>query len=1113
MDGQASAQSNVLNSDKHGIAKRPPTKYLATVETNGVWDAPLMFPLVYGEREQLYVYGPVNPQVVSCLTGDAKQMAVFPSSENPATSSYAAYGMVTAAAPNQLSHVRVGDVTFIANHTKQPAMKSTAWQGYTNKYDKIRAGDGTEFLSVGAITNDDVWAAWVNKIDPDTEAYYTVAWSEDVNGTVTEYSATINRKYVKPNMGDLVLSGLDVDWYKLSSTKGANNALWLCAQLAYHVTNRTNSSSNHMMQATSLCGTNVDYGKPNNQQQDGFKLGTASVLGRYVNQDGDGGVGTLTSVSSSSTVSKKGKNPGVPHAAFHKTGTDLQDYFGIAWRTVGDISDLPPISWTNHTLKIMSETSVSTGFYMRFVDDSILPTTYQHVGSDEDHPDDTYPLFSPTTSLTKDGHWEEYCGVGVTTDVDSATMPHMVVRRPDGSFAFMEARGALEVNAGNSGELTTDLEYRDSLEFMEDGLGQDGHIRFLRDSGFTGGASLELFGGLDIGASPFVVGDTIKFTERTPDPLRSGKLPKRTSLGGGHTLAFDTTYYITSYGVSGLNSSGSWVEGSREFITISETEGGPTLTDYDPVGPPGERNIGLSLTTYEDLEYAPRLAGDDDSNPLPDFFTNPIKGLSSFQDRLCIFTENEVTLSATSDSFDFFRSTVRDLLDSAPIQVRPSQADTESIVHLIPYQNGLVVVTNRKQIIIYGEGGALSHKTLTISQAAASETDLRAKPISIQNSLYCAYSTSYGGGLYEFYPESASAFTARDVSQQVPGFLPEGPRSLQGSSKHNMLFWLDDGAGDASSYRDRETLYVYSWDVDGADKRQSAWTSWRFNETNEASAAQPGIHEDYELHNIVCLGDRLYMLVQSAGMVVLDYIDLNVDFVEDKLDYVRQDDFGGIMLDQLTSNDSFVSIETVPSADAGTIYDTAITVPWPTPQGFKRKDSMVVVATKSVPNETAYLPDTRTTTIHTDRADTVTTVDGNMVFILPGDKTDSQWTIWVGYPYTMSHTLGPFSPIIGDRHVRGRNVFVRGARMTYSKLPELTIQTSTLTDTSAAREQLILPLSTGGALRGEEFFAVHQNLEDLEVSLINDQPWQSMIQGITYDLNIQEGTHISSSRR
>ena len=130
-----------------------------------------------------------------------------------------------------------------------------------------------------------------------------------------------------------------------------------------------------------------------------------------------------------------------------------------------------------------------------------------------------------------------------------------------------------------------------------------------------------------------------------------------------------------------------------------------------------------------------------------------------------------------------------------------------------------------------------------------------------------------------------------------------------------------------------------------------------------------------------------------------------------------------------------------------------------------------------------------------------------MVFTLPGNKTSSQWTIWVGYPYTMSHTLGSFSPVIGDRHVRGRNVFVRGARMTYSKLPELTIQTSTLTDTARAREQLILPLSTGGALRGEEFFAVHQNLEDLEVSLINDQPWQSMIQGITYDLNIQEGTN------
>ena len=254
MDGQASAQSNVLNSAQHGLAKRPPTKYLATVETNGVWDAPLMFPLVYGGREQLYVYGANNPQVVSCLTGDVKQMAVFPSSGNPATSSYAAYGMLGAAAPNQLSHVRVGDVTFIANHTKQPAMKSTAWQGYTSKSAEIRKGDDSGFLSVGAIKNDDVWTAWVQKIDPNNRGMYKITWTEDLDGTVAEHTSAVERW--KAGLSNSSYWGYDLSVGDQNQLGGqcAANALHVCTKLGFRASNVENANDDNMMQATSLTG-------------------------------------------------------------------------------------------------------------------------------------------------------------------------------------------------------------------------------------------------------------------------------------------------------------------------------------------------------------------------------------------------------------------------------------------------------------------------------------------------------------------------------------------------------------------------------------------------------------------------------------------------------------------------------------------------------------------------------------------------------------------------------------------------------------------------------------------------------------------------------------------
>ena len=173
MDGQASAQSNALNSPRYGLCKRPNSNYLANVETNAAWSAPLMFPLVYGGVEKLYVYGATVPMTVGCSNGTKANICVFPSSSNVATSSYANYDMSSGSYPNNVSYVRVGDVTFIAHSAKPPAMKTTTWLGYNS--DKFEADGSTRWETTApedgidsgttTVTNDDVWAAQLTKIE------------------------------------------------------------------------------------------------------------------------------------------------------------------------------------------------------------------------------------------------------------------------------------------------------------------------------------------------------------------------------------------------------------------------------------------------------------------------------------------------------------------------------------------------------------------------------------------------------------------------------------------------------------------------------------------------------------------------------------------------------------------------------------------------------------------------------------------------------------------------------------------------------------------------------------------------------------------------------------
>ena len=1010
MDGQASAQSNALNSPRYGLCKRPNSNYLANVEINAAWSAPLMFPLVYGGVEKLYVYGATAPMTVGCSNGTKTTMCVFPSSSNVATSSYANYDMSSATYPNNVSYVRVGDVTFIAHSAKQPAMKTTTWLGYNS--DKFEADGSTRWETTApedgidsgttTVTNDDVWAAQLTKIELTKNSRFDLTWTETISGTTKEWYADVKTS---------VSNGNDVGLDNQGGTGSRASGPVLATILAYQTTVAQNDAGTpqNMHQATSLSPVSYDDATHDLSEAEQAKA-TAVVTGRYINQ----AHGSLSSMLFNNTK--------------HSDGARL------AWKIVDNITELPSRSWEDHTLKVADEEINPNGFYMRFVSDDDAPmitsnTVSGIAGNDGE--------MTATKRLPRSGHWEEYCGVGVLTEVDSATMPHMVVRRPDGSFAFMEARGSFPVNTSDP-----------TL-----GLGVTPKLAIHIDDGFDG------MGSDSTDAKPFVVGDTISFSEHATTDAAT--VPTQ--------FEYETEYFVVYVERSGDDD---WL------IKISETKGGAPIDFTDPDGGIATCELTVNLTTYKNLKFSSRKAGDDDTNKLPDFFKNPIEGLFSYQDRLGIFTENEVTLSGTDDAFNFFRSTIRDLLDSDRLRVRPSQADNESIQQILPYKTGLIIVTNRKQLMLYGQNGALAPGTVTVVEASSAETDVYTTPVVVDDSLYLAYAAANGGGMYEMFPESQTGFAVRDVSAQIPGYLPEGPRALQASSKHSMLFWLDDGTGQNSTALEQENLYVYTWDVGGPKKQQSAWTKWEFN-SNNATAATVG----YKIHNIVSLGDRLYMLVESDACTIIEYIDLDITRPQTDLDDTTEAAFDGILLDRLIPRTSFTSINE--SSD-----DTVIVVPYeiPTTVNVNIDDEVVIVATDG--STTTYYTSGITIANGTGSA-TVTLADVDLA-------TDTDIKVWVGFKYTMSHTLGPFSPIMGERAVRGRNVFVRGGRLTYSKLNTLAIATD------ATRTQTI---SAGGTASksGEEFFAIHQHINDLSVTLTNDTPWQSMIQGLDYDLNVQEG--------
>jgi len=410
----------------------------------------------------------------------------------------------------------------------------------------------------------------------------------------------------------------------MSSNRGGKNAFphsSVCAaHLAYFLTihrEEGDSGGNFIVQATSLDTGDISNGN-NHRQGDGGEV----VLGRHVNQN----AGTLSSVFARESIASLGSNSIIP---IHKK--------------VDSISELPPYSWTDHTVKVGSA-DVTGGFYMRFVDDSKTPPSFSN--NNGGHASGQ-PEITTTTKASQEGHWEEYCGVGIEQEIDGSTMPLLLVTRPDNSYALMEARESFVINGDAAG-----------VTFVG---GSDDYFTVDNfDAGFNDSSV----------CSPLVADDSIQF-----------------SVGGSNfptELSVDTTYYIRSAVYTG----GAWryqLKTSKAATTaISVTAGSAGSCE-------------IKLTTYNDFAWQKRVAGDLETNPDPGFIDNGITGLFNFQDRLGMITAGEVIFSGTGDYFNFFKTTVRDLDVSDPFAAAPNLEDGDALKYAVPFERDLVLVSTRAQ--------------------------------------------------------------------------------------------------------------------------------------------------------------------------------------------------------------------------------------------------------------------------------------------------------------------------------------------------------------------------------------------------------------------------------
>ena len=452
---------------------------------------------------------------------------------------------------------------------------------------------------------------------------------------------------------------------------------------------------------------------------------------------------------------------------------------------------------------------------------------------------------------------------------------------------------------------------------------------------------------------------------------------------------------------------------------------------------------------YEDFKFAPRQVGDALTNPDPSFVGLKITDIAFFKNRLVFISGENVVLSETAQYFNFFRTTLTTLKDSAPIDVTVGGTSVNKLEAAVPFADQLVLFSSQAQFTLQGEG-VLTPKTVSITPATNFDITSNLRPSVSGNSLFFGFPRGSFSGLREYYKTNDTdvQFDAIEISRDVPKYINGTIKTIASSSHENLVVALTDA--------DPTSLYVYRYFMAGTQRVQSAWTKFTFESRN--------------IVDIFFRETSLYMVMTNGGKLVLEEMDMESGLKDDGVTYVtyldRRVKKTSGSFDQATGKTTFTGLDYTPTASAQVV----------------RNDGLILKVT--------------------DQAAGSISVEGDF----------NASTVYIGEPYTMTYEFsepvmqsesgGRRVPVVnGRQQIRYMTVIFDDTSFFSIKVtPEFG---DTFTYPYSGKFIADGSATLGTLTVQDETFRVpvFAQTDKVKVELINDSPLPSNFQSATFEIN------------
>jgi hypothetical protein len=224
---------------------------------------------------------------------------------------------------------------------------------------------------------------------------------------------------------------------------------------------------------------------------------------------------------------------------------------------------------------------------------------------------------------------------------------------------------------------------------------------------------------------------------------------------------------------------------------------------------------------FADITWGERLVGDDDTAPLPSFIGRKIFATFFFQNRFGILADDTVALSTVADYWNFFPSTVLEILDDDPIDLGVAVNDVVKLRAAVPFNENLLLLADKQQFVLRGNP-SLTPTTAAITPTTAFSCDSYSLPAVAGTNTYFMSPTNNGMQVREYFVQPDTYTNdAANITIHVPNYLPLGSYKIFSCPEMDMLFFWTSS--------DPATVYVYKYLWLGNQKPQSEWCKWTFS--------------------------------------------------------------------------------------------------------------------------------------------------------------------------------------------------------------------------------------------------------------------------------------------